>query len=135
VRVVLDANVVIAAAASRGLCESVFELCLERHELVCCDSLLEEIEGKLRSKLRVTPSIIAELLGLLRTTAELLVPEPVQHGTCRDAADEMVLGLVAPGRVDVIVTGDKDLLVLGTYSTARILTPREFWDSVARPGR
>jgi predicted nucleic acid-binding protein len=44
VRVVLDANVVIAAAASRGLCESVFELCLERHELVCCDSLLQEIE-------------------------------------------------------------------------------------------
>ena len=32
-RVVVDANVAIAAVAARGLCEAVFELCLERHEM------------------------------------------------------------------------------------------------------
>jgi predicted nucleic acid-binding protein len=41
----------------------------------------------------------------------------------------MVLGLVVPGRVDVIVSGDKDLLVLKKFETARIITPREFWES------
>lgn len=50
-------------------------------------------------------------------------------GLCRDPADEMVLGLVVPGRVDVIVCGDKDLLVLKKFETARTVTPREFRES------
>jgi predicted nucleic acid-binding protein len=40
----------------------------------------------------------------------------------------MVLGLIAPGEVEEIITGDKDLLVLQEYGGARILSPRSFWD-------
>ena len=128
-RVVLDANVVIAAAASRGLCEAVFELCLQQHQIVSCTGLLAEIREKLRKKLRLPGGIVAEYLRLLRDHAEVLSPAPVKRGVCRDPADEMLLGLVIPGRVDVIVTGDKDLLVLKRFETARIITPRAFWES------
>jgi len=30
-KIVLDANVIVAAFAARGLCEAVFELCLSCH--------------------------------------------------------------------------------------------------------
>jgi predicted nucleic acid-binding protein len=40
----------------------------------------------------------------------------------------MVLGLVSPGDVQAIVTGDKDLLVLGNFKDAPIMTPRAFWE-------
>ena len=43
-RVILDSNVAIAAVAGRGLCDAVVELCLERHRLVLCDGIIEEIE-------------------------------------------------------------------------------------------
>lgn len=47
----------------------------------------------------------------------------------RDPADEMVLGLVVPGRVEAIIRGDNDLLVLKHFGNARIVTPRELWES------
>jgi putative PIN family toxin of toxin-antitoxin system len=128
-RVVLDANVVIAAAASRGLCEAVFELCLERHHIVSCAGLLSEVGGKLSRKLRLPRAVVEEYVQLLRDHAEILSPDRVKVGLCRDPADGMVLGLVVPGRVDVIVSGDKDLLVLKKFETARIITPRDFWES------
>lgn len=127
-RVVLDANVVIAAVASRGLCEAVVELCFERHQTVTCEGLLSEVSGKLLDRLRLPRGLADEYIRFLRGNAEVLTPVGVKAGTCRDSADDMVLGLVEPGLVDAIITGDKDLLVVEHYGTARIVTPRQFWE-------
>lgn len=127
-RVILDANVIIAAAAARGLCEAVLELCLERHHIILCEAILDEIEEKLSGKIRVSPSVITELQRVLRAYADLLEPDDVPASACRDPDDLKVLGLVVPGNADVIVTGDKDLLVIRTYRGARIMTPRNFWE-------
>ena len=59
-RVVLDANVVIAAAASKGMCEAVFEVCLERHHVVSCAGLLAEVGRKLSHKLRLPRAVVEE---------------------------------------------------------------------------
>ena len=128
-RVIVDANVAIAAAASRGLCEAIMELCLEHHQLVLCEGILDEIEEKLRTKIKVPPPIVADYVKLLRGNAEMLEPEEVGEGVCRDPGDLMILGLVAPGKADAIVTGDNDLLVIREYKQARIMSPRTFWES------
>ena len=128
-RVILDTNVIIAAAASRGLCEAILELCLEHHHLILCEGILDEIEEKLRIKIKVSAPVIAEYLKILRNNAQVLEPEKVERGICRDPDDLMILGLVAPGNVDAIVTGDKDLLVIKEFKKARIITPRSFWES------
>jgi putative PIN family toxin of toxin-antitoxin system len=128
-RVILDANVVIAAAASRGLCEAILELCLEHHHIILCEGILGEIEEKLRIKIKASPPVIAEYLKVLRNNAQILEPEKVEKAICRDPGDLMILGLVAPGNADAIVTGDKDLLVIKKYKKARIMTPRGFWES------
>jgi uncharacterized protein len=133
-RVVVDANVAIAGVAARGLCEAVMELCLERHYLVLGEELLSEIEEKLRCKIKVPPAIIAEYVMVLRRNAQLLQPEAVGKDVCRDPDDLMVLGLVVPGKVDAIVTGDKDLLVIKSYKGARIMTPRGFWEASVATG-
>lgn len=44
----------------------------------------------------------------------------------------LTIGMVVPGKADVVVTGDKDLLVLKAYKGVPILTPREFWDHFTR---
>ena len=128
-RVILDANVVIAAAASRGLCEAILELCLEHHHLILCEGILEEIEEKLRIKIKVSAPVVAEYLKILRNNAQILEPEKVEKAICRDPDDLMILGLVVPGNADAIVTGDKDLLAIKEFKKARIMTPRSFWDS------
>lgn len=131
-RVVLDANVIIAAVAARGVCEAVFELCLEQHELIICESLLREIDEKLRLKIKVPAPVVAEYLQLLRSNAETLTPSAVDPKSCRDPDDLAILGLVSPGNVETIVTGDQDLLVLDSYKRAHIITPREFWEQERR---
>ena len=128
-KVILDANVVIAAAASRGLCEALLELCLENHHIILCEGILDEIEEKLRIKIKVSPPIIVEYLKILRGNAQILEPDEVEKSVCRDPDDLMILGLVVRGHADVIVTGDKDLLVIKTYKQARIMTPRGFWEA------
>lgn len=131
-RVILDANVVIAAAASRGLCEAILELCLEHHTIILCEGILEEIEEKLRGKIKVSPPIVTEYLKVLRNNASIFEPEHVPKGACRDPDDLMILGLVTPGNADAIVTGDEDLLVIKEFKGARIMTPRRFWESNRR---
>ena len=48
-RIVLDANVMVAAFAARGLCEALFELCLGSHEILLSEPLwrrFDEISSK-----------------------------------------------------------------------------------------
>ena len=127
-RVILDSNIFIAAVASRGLCEAIVELCLERHSLIAGEGILDEVEAKLRTKLKVPSRTVAEYVKFLRQHVDLVRPEKLDPKTCRDPKDIMVLGLVSPGAARAIVTGDKDLLVLKSFKGAAIMTPRAFWE-------
>jgi len=42
-RVILDTNVILAAFASRGLADAVFELCLDKHEIIIGEYTLPAI--------------------------------------------------------------------------------------------
>jgi putative PIN family toxin of toxin-antitoxin system len=132
-RVVLDTNVVIAAFATRGLCTSVIELCLDRHVLLLSEHVVQEVTENLERKIRLRPQIVREVERFLRSVGQMVSPVPLSDPVCRDAEDDLVLALAVDGAADVIVSGDKDLLVLGKYGTVSIMTPRAFWES-QRPG-
>ena len=125
-KVILDANVVVAAFASRGLCESIFELCLDSHKIILSEHLLGEISRNLIKKIKLSKEVVYEIIELLRENATILTPDPLPPDTCRDANDLKVLGLATAAGADCIVTGDKDLLVLKKFRSVPILMPRDF---------
>lgn len=45
---------------------------------------------------------------------------------CRDPDDEIILATAIAGRADVIISGDRDLLVLSPFEGIQILTPATF---------
>jgi len=47
-------------------------------------------------------------------------------GITRDPKDDPVVACAVEGGAGFIVSGDQDLLVLGTYGKVRMVTPREF---------
>ncbi len=47
IKVVLNSNVIIAAFAARGLSNSVFELCLDKFEIIISEFIIKEISNKL----------------------------------------------------------------------------------------
>lgn len=127
-KVIIDANVAISAVASRGLCEAVMELCLEQHQIILCKEILDDIREKLIHKIRVPQAIADDYLKMLLSCSEIHVPENIRSDICRDPDDRIILGLVKPSNARFIITGDKDLLVLGSYLNAKIVSPRQFWD-------
>jgi putative PIN family toxin of toxin-antitoxin system len=125
-KIVLDANVIIAAFATRGLCESIMEVCLSDHKILLCDELLEEILKNLRLKIKLSDKIVHNISDLLMEQASMIDPVPLSQDICRDSDDVKILGLAVAANANYIVTGDKDLLVLKEFQGIPILNPRAF---------
>ena len=126
-KIVLDANVVVAAFAARGLCESVFECCLNSHEILLSEPLLNEIRRNLTKKVKLDRQTLTGIERLLRENGAMLEPAAVAANACRDTDDLHVLGLAKAGQAKYVVTGDDDLLVLKRFGRCRIVNPRQFW--------
>ena len=127
-KIVLDANVIIAAFAARGLCESIMEVCLSDQEIVLSDDLIEEILRNLHLKIKLPANIVDNIDELLREHANISIPVPLASDVCRDPDDKKILGLAVASNADYIITGDKDLLVLKSFQGIPILNPRSFSD-------
>jgi len=127
-RVVLDSNVIIAAFATRGLCQALFEYCLENHEVFVCESILREISVKFVRKIGVPKILAAEIGSYIRASVEVVTPDAVPPDICRDKRDLVVLGIAVASNSEYIIAGDKDLLSLIRYETVKIVAPRTFWE-------
>ena len=125
-KIVIDANVIIAAFATRGLCNEIFELCLVQQEIFLCDALIREIRNGLLKKIKVPENAVENIVKFLESKTHRVKPSEVDKHICRDPKDIMVLGTAESICADVILTGDKDLLVLKTYKNTKIVTPRQF---------
>ena len=124
-RVVLDANVVIAAVISEGLCRDLVRVHVLPHTLVTSEPLLRELRKTLRYKFREDPDELP-LLFQLNEEAEIVTPPRLDECVCRDEDDDVVLATALTGKADVIVTSDEDLVVLKKFLGIRILPPRQF---------
>jgi len=128
VRIVLDTNVIVAAFAARGLCAEVFEVCVSGHTLVASEHILAEVSSALLKKVKLPKQIVRDVIGYLRSAAEVVEPDPINNSVCGDKDDLPVIGTATKGNASFIVTGDIDLLSLKEYMGIGIITPRQLWD-------
>jgi uncharacterized protein len=61
----------------------------------------------------------------LRRLAEIIDPPPLPAPVSRDPSDDEVLALAAASQADLIITGDADLLTLGSHAGIAIIDPAE----------
>jgi predicted nucleic acid-binding protein len=52
-RIVLDSNILLAAFASRGLCNALFETCQDRFTVIASNFILEEVSRALLNKIKM----------------------------------------------------------------------------------
>jgi uncharacterized protein len=99
--------------------------------------ILEELRRSLRNpRLRNAypysdAKIDAWCADLHEIGSVILRPLPDIEAVCRDPDDDHVIAAALAVKADTIVTGDKDLLVLGAHQGIRILTARAFLDEYA----
>ena len=125
-RIVLDTNVFVAAYATHGLCQSILELCLDRHDIFVSRGLLVEIRRNLVKKIRLPASVAEEIVRFITSKSALVEPDVHEPNACRDPDDVLILGTATAARADFIVTGDQDLLVLKKFRGIAIASPTTF---------
>jgi putative PIN family toxin of toxin-antitoxin system len=131
VRVVLDTNVIVAGLVASGLCHELIEEYLPRHEPILSGALWDELEATLTQKLGLDPDDLP-FLHLYRGIATWVEPDVLGSRVSRDPDDDVVLGTAVAGGAEVIVSGDEDLLTLGSFAGVEIWSPRQFLEHLTR---
>jgi putative PIN family toxin of toxin-antitoxin system len=101
---------------------------VKRHLRIITEQLIEEIKEVTQRKQMIKyfpQENVCELLNLLDTIAKNFEIKPTNF-MCRDPKDNFLLDLIDVSMADYLVTGDKDLLALNPFKTAKILTPADF---------
>lgn len=132
-RVVLDTNVFVSSVLVRaGLPAQVLDSWRERrYLLIVSPGIIAEIRAtlsypRIRRKYAIADEDVEQLLTLLERDALVVPGDTDIAGTIpQDAADEMVLACAVDGEADVIVSGDRHLLSLGSFRSIPILTVRQ----------
>lgn len=133
-RVVLDTNVLLSGIAFPGSVPGKIMSAWRQGslELVLSDFIIEELRRvlpRLEHQHGLTLAEIDDLLDILSIQAEILVPLAPAEQLLRDMNDLPVLGTLLAatqsGNINYLITGDKDLLVLGERYP--VITPAEFW--------
>ena len=126
----LDANVLVAAFATRGLCQDVLRLVLAEHSLLVSETILDELERTLTGKLRTPARRAREVVTFVCEHGEVLAPANPAPWPRSDPDDRWIVAAALEGAADVPVTGDKNLLEASGETEFRVLTPRGFWESL-----
>jgi putative PIN family toxin of toxin-antitoxin system len=137
-RAVIDTNVLVSSILSkRGAPAQLVDVWREhKFTVVTSEAAIAEAERVLKDmvgtgKYRITPGEITGLLLMLRTNSEVVPGQANVNGAIpADPDDEKFLAIALDGQADIIVSGDKHLLRLGSFHGIPILTPRQFLDQL-----
>ena len=126
-KVCLDTNVLIAAFASRGLGADLPRSVLADHELILPSVVVVELRRIATKKLRLSPEALDSVQAVLDRLEFVPPPSGPPPLRLRDSDDEFVLASALAGGAEILVSGDKDLLVVADDSPIPIVEPRAFW--------
>ena len=127
-RVFLDANVIVSAMATRGLCGDVLREILVRNQLVISENLLDEVKLVLQRKFGVPLNLVADVIALLLDGAVMAIPTPSGELAIPNSVDRALVSAAINGKGDLFVTGDGELLSLSLTGPMNIVSPRVFWE-------
>jgi putative PIN family toxin of toxin-antitoxin system len=132
VRIVVDTNVIVSAVL-RGAGYPARVLATNDEEdilWITSEPLLAELKRVLarphiRRRLLWDDARIVMFVEILRRKSVVVTPATTIAAS-RDVDDNRVLEAAVAGAVDYIVTGDRDLLALGSHAGVTIATPAQF---------
>ncbi|MCU0479072.1 MAG: putative toxin-antitoxin system toxin component, PIN family [Chloroflexi bacterium] len=126
-RAILDTNVLISAYVfPGGTPEAVYRLALEGQlEVGTTRTLLAELGRVLGQKFDWMPDQVEAAVAQVARIAAVVEPGETVRVVTADPADDRVLEAARAFGADVIVSGDRHLLDLGTWSGIEIISPAE----------
>ncbi len=129
-KAILDTNVLISAYVfPGGKPEAVYRPALEGQlEIGTSLPLLAELGRVLGQKFGWTPDRVEAAVAQMTRVASVIKPVETVQVVIADPADDRVLEAARAFGAEVIVSGDRHLLDLGTWSDIEIMSPAVFID-------
>lgn len=127
IKAIIDTNVFVKALIGSPINEKVYNTFEnDLFELILSKKMLEEIADVLsRPKLGIDLEDIKEALRLIKRKAKI-IEATTKIDACRDSSDNIILEAAVSAKADIIVTNDKDLLILNPFRNIPIIPPSEF---------
>ena len=139
IRAVIDTNILVRSTIRpQGSVGPILgELRSGTYQLLYSDTLLNELvevlgRPRLRTKYQIDDERIRAVLDLVLLRGEPVFPSR-KIDACRDPDDNAVLEVAVASGADMIVSGDKDLLVLHPFEGIPIVGPAEFLARLRKP--
>lgn len=141
-RVVLDTSVLVSnILVPHGVPAQVFKAWrAQSYILFTSRAIVSEFistlgHARIRRKYNLRDGEIEDVLDLICKYA-VFVPgvADVSDSPLRDPNDRIILSAAVEAEAHLLVSSDKDLLVLGHHGATRIVTPRQFLDEVMHQG-
>lgn len=130
-RTFLDTNILVSALATRGLCADLYERLLTEHEVVIGEPVVLEVLDILQRKFKASEALLIKVEAELRLLEVIPAQASAPNLPINDKEDPWVLACALQAKVDYFVTGDAELLTLGSVGKLLIISPRVCWDSLA----
>ncbi len=127
-RVVLDTNNLISGIFFENGTEArVLEEALAgRAKLLASLETLQELQETVsRPKFQLSLSEVLTIFQLVVSRCEIILAPPKAKVKCRDPDDQKFLDCAIAGKADFLVTGDRDLLIMGRVGRTKIVTAAE----------
>ena len=125
----LDTNILISAFGWDDKPRQIFEKVIDGEIVMIISEELSEVLDYPR--LNFTEEEKDRLKSIVLGISTLVKPDEKINIIKKDPDDNMILEAAVAGQADFIITGDTDLLVLKEFRGIRIVTAREFIDSIA----
>ena len=127
-KVVIDSNIIVTILKGPHSLSAIYSAFKTgRFKLIVNAELLKELAFVLsRPRLRISAADIKELFKLIKMRAIRVDLGQEAITICRDPKDNFILQLAVESKADLIVTGDKDLLVLSPFRRIAIIKLKEF---------
>lgn len=101
-----------------------------QHQLFTSRFILGEVARKLRARFEFPETAVRSITTFIARAAAQVEPAPVANDVCRDREDIPILGTAVAAAAKLLITADKDLLVVGEYLGIAIVKPGTFWKLV-----
>jgi len=130
-RIVIDTNVLVSGIVFAGAPAQLIDWArADRFELCTSSALLAELEEvlgrpKFAQRLRQADLTAEGITASLRQMATIVLPAEVPRVVPADPDDDQVLAAAATAQADLIVSGDRHLLSLGSYQGIAIVPARQ----------
>ncbi|PIV41355.1 MAG: putative toxin-antitoxin system toxin component, PIN family [Nitrospirae bacterium CG02_land_8_20_14_3_00_41_53] len=129
-KILFDTNVLISAflAFKKGsVCYDIIDHAVEVHNLYYTAFIIDEFKRVFKEDFHYPERLIDEFVAFItKFFTEGDTADTVEK-ISRDPKDNQVLADAVTNEIDVIITGDKDLLELKNYKGIKIITPRDYW--------